>query len=396
MEAEMIVLQNGLVYIEGELVKKDIVISKGKIHKITDKFVADATVIDCSDRIVLPGIIDPHVHMRDPGMIQKEDLFTGSQAAAAGGITTFIDMPNNKPPTLNNKELARKRRLANWKSVVNYGFHFGSSVDNIKEIKKAKNVASTKIFMNWSTGNMKIDDEEKLKEIFKKSRIVSVHAEGKELKKAVRLAKKRKLYLCHVSSLEEIEFLKKNKKKNVFVEVTPHHLYLTAKKSNFFKVKPCLKTKKDNSALWDAINSGLVDTIGSDHAPHTIKEKKSKDAPSGMPGEETLLVLMLDAVNNKKISLQKLVELCSENPAKIFGIKKKGKIKKGYYGDLTIVDMNLKKKVDSKKLYTKCKWSPFEGKLLKGWPVMTIVNGNIVYDEGKMNIFVRGKEVEFK
>ncbi|MCK5283436.1 MAG: amidohydrolase family protein [Nanoarchaeota archaeon] len=395
----MILLKNGLAYIDKKILKKDILISKAKINKIADKISINKKieVIDCSGKLILPGIIDPHVHFREPGLTHKEDFLSGSKAAAAGGITTVLDMPNNKPPILTSKDLKKKRELAK-KSLVNYGFHFGSSTDNINEIKKAKNIASTKIFMNWSTGSMKIDDEKKLEHIFKNSRIVAVHAEEDKVKQAVNLAKKtkKKLYLCHISSKKEIEFLQKNKENNIFIEVTPHHLYLTEKKNNpFLSVRPCLKTKEDNEALWQAINSGLVDTIGTDHAPHTIKEKESDNPPSGMPGEETLLPLMLDAINSKKISLRRLIELCCENPAIIFGIKNKGKIKKGYDADFTIVDMNIKKRVDANNLFTKCRWSPYNNKLLKGWPVITIINGNIVYNKGKINSKSQAKEVKF-
>lgn len=395
----MILLNHGEIFIDGRIIRTNILISKGRILKVADEFVLgkNIEVIECYGKLILPGIIDPHVHFREPGATHKEDFFTGSSAAAAGGITTVIDMPNNQPPILTVEDLNIKRDLAR-KSIVNYGFHFGSSVDNLDEIMKAKNVASTKIFMNLSTGNMRIDDEKKLEQIFLSSRMITVHAEGEKVRKAVILAKKtrKKLYLCHISSEKELKFLKKNKAENIFVEVTPHHLYLTAKKDPFLNVKPCLKRKKDINALWKAINAGLVDTIGSDHAPHTIAEKKGENPPSGMPGVETMLALMLDAVNKEKIKIGKLVELCCENPARIFGIENKGFIKEGYDADLTIVDLNLEKKVNSKKLFTKCRWSAFNNKLLKGWPVMTIVNGNIVYNNGKINTEIKAREVEFK
>lgn len=395
----MKLLKNGLIYLNGKLVKKDVLISNGKIDKIIGEFIIDkkqVKVIDCSDKIIIPGIIDPHVHFREPGLTHKEDFLTGSRAAAAGGITTIIDMPNTKPPTLTIKELKRKIKLAE-KSVVNYGFHFGSSVDNLSEIKKAKNVASTKIFMDLTTGKMKIDDEKVLELIFKASKVVAVHAEEEKVKQAVKLSKKtnKKLYLCHISSAQEIKFLKKNKNSKIFIEVTPHHLHLSAKKKDrFMDVKPELKSKKDIDALWGAINNGLVDTIGSDHAPHTIAEKKK--GAFGMPGEETLLPIMLDAVNKKKITFSRLIKLCCENPAKIFGIENKGFIKEGYDADLTIIDMNLRKKVDAKKLFTKCKWSAFNNKLLKGWPVMTIVNGNVIFEKGKVYDKIKAKEVKFR
>ncbi|MBD3164655.1 amidohydrolase family protein [Candidatus Woesearchaeota archaeon] len=400
MAPKMTCLESGLAFVGGKIVKKNICIYKGRIAAIADSCVSGKRgmeKIDCTGKLILPGIIDSHVHFREPGMAQKEDFSTGSKAAAAGGITTVLDMPNNRPPVLTVRELEKKRKIAKKKCLVNYGFHFGSSKDNIREIKKAKNTASTKIFMNISTGDMKIEDENQLENIFRASKVIAVHAEGSKVKQAVELAKKtgKRLYLCHISSETELRYLKRNKPKNIFIEATPHHLYLKSSKSPFLDVKPRLKSDKDKQALWKAVSMGLIDTIGSDHAPHTIKEKKSKNPPSGMPGEETMLPLMLDAVNRRKMALRKLVQLCSENPAKIFGIKNKGCIKEGHDADLTVVDMHLKKKVDSVRFFTKCGWSAFNNKLLKGWPVMTIVNGNIVFDNGKINSKIKGKEVIF-
>jgi dihydroorotase len=404
----LILLKNGEACIDKNLVKKDIIISNGKIKEISDKIEKipvekkNILIIDCEGKIILPGFIDGHVHFRDPGRTEKEDFFTGSCAAVAGGITTIIDMPNTKPPTLTINDLEEKRKIAASKCLVNFGFHFGSSVNNLEEIKKSVKiscVASTKVFMNWSTGDMKIDDEKTLEQIFRNSKIVAAHAEEEKMKQAVELAKNTgtKLYICHLSCASEIEYLRKEKAENIFCEVTPNHLFLTEDSSNpFLAVKPELKSEKDRKALWEALNEGLIDTIATDHAPHLISEKESENPPSGIPGEETMLPLMLDAVNNKKISLQKVVECCCENPARIFEIEKKGFIKEGFDADLAIVDMNLKKKVENEKLFTKCRWSPFNGKTLKGWPVVTIVNGNIVYNDGKIDDKVKGKEVKFR
>ena len=385
-----------------KLISTNIFIKKNKIFNIGRCMKADHDV-DAKGKLVIPGLIDCHVHFREPGMERKEDFFTGSCAAASGGISTILDMPNTNPPTTTIKLLNEKRKLAK-KSIVNYGFHFGSTNGNLKEIKKAKNIASVKVFMDISTGKLIINNDDVLKNIFKNSKIISVHAEGKMVEKAVNLIKntKNRLYLCHITSKEEIRFLKKKKIKNkVFVEVTPHHLFLTKieeiKKKGFVMMKPSLKAKEDQNALWKAIKEGTVDTIATDHAPHTKKEKESlikEKIPSGVPGCETMLPLLLDAYNEKKLSLKTIVELCCENPAKIFNIRNKGKIKKGYDADLVIIDLGLKKKVNNKNLYTKCGWSPFNGWKLKGWPVTTIVNGKIIFDNGKINK-IKAKEVEY-
>lgn len=396
-----LLLKNCKLLANGLAVVRDIFIDEGVIKRIGNLDVSADAVIDAKENFVIPGVIDCHVHFREPGLSHKEDWKTGSFAAAKGGVTTVIDMPNTIPPTFTLKDLNEKRELAK-KSVVNYGFHFGaSSCDNTDEIKQAGNAASTKVYMNNTTGSLLIEDLRLIERIFTASRMVAVHAEQKQVEEAVEIAGKtgRRLHLCHLSLKSEIDFLKQNKTSNISCEVTPHHLFLTdedfRKEKGFAKMLPTLKTAKDRKALWDAIEYGLIDTIGSDHAPHTIEEKRKKDYPAGVPGVETLLPLMLDAVNKGMITLQKVVELTSRNPAMIFGIKNKGLLKVGYDADLTIIDMNLKKKVRNDELFTKCRWSPFNNKILKGWVIMTIVNGNVAFDNGRIND-IKAREVLFK
>lgn len=391
-------LKNCRILEDKKLIKTNVFIKGSKIWSITRKNIKADEIIEVKGNIVLPGIIDSHVHFREPGLTHKEDFLSGSIAAAKGGITTILDMPNTVPATTTVKLLEEKRKLAK-KSIVNYGFHFGAAKDNLDEIKKAKKIASVKVFMDVSTGNLQIDDDAALKNIFMESRLISVHAEGNNVMKAIGMIKgtKNRLYLCHISSREEVDMLKKNKVRDrIYAEATPHHLFLSekdlSKLGKFSMVKPMIKSKLDQNTLFYAINKSLIDTVATDHAPHTKKEKKQ--GSFGVPGVETMLPLLLDAVNQKKISLFKLQKLCCENPAKIFKIKDKGFIKKGFDADLTIVDMGLRKKVGKEKFLSRCKWSPFEGKTLKGWPITTIVNGNIVYDKG--NIYeIRGKEVDY-
>ncbi len=375
----------------------DILIADKKIAMIGKDLEAEYE-IDIKNNYVLPGIIDPHVHFREPGLTQKEDFMTGSMAAAAGGITTFLDMPNTVPPTTTIRLLEEKRKLAK-KSIVNYGFHFGGAADNIDEIIAAKNIASVKVFMNISTGKLMIDDEDALEMIFEKSATVAVHAEKDMVKKAIMLAKRynTRLYLCHIALREELDVIEKEKDNNIFAEATPHHLFLSTEddEDNFTKMKPSLKSPMDQEYLRRAVNSGLIDTIGSDHAPHTIGEKLGSETVYGIPGCETLLPLMLDGVNSGLWSLERVEELCCKRPAEIFGIKDKGRIEVGYDADLTVIDMNMVKQVEDSRLYTKCRWSPFEGRTLKGWPVLTIVGGDIAFD-GSINKECRGKEVEFE
>ena len=392
------ILKNCRIIRDGKEVIRDLRIEGGKILEITDKIVGDDG-LDLKDRYVLPGIIDPHVHFREPGLTHKEDFYTASKACAAGGVTTFLDMPNTVPPTTTVKLLEEKRKLAK-KSIVNYGFHFGGAVDNIEEIKKVKNVASTKVFLNLSTGKLLIEDDKILKEIFSNSKLITVHAEGSMVNKAIKLTKEcgNRLYLCHISLREELDTIREHKTKRMYAEVTPHHLFLSDEdyEDGFTKMYPSLKSILDQEALYEAIKDGLIDTIGTDHAPHTVGEKLESSPPGGVPGVETVLPLLLNAVNLGLLDLPTITRLCCENPAKIFGIKNKGFIKKGYDADLVVLDMDLVQEVNEDMLFTKCKWSPFSGRTLKGWPVMTIVNGNLVFDHGEIIETFKGREVEFE
>ena len=388
-----LVIKNGKVYYRTKFIEASVVVENGVIVDITKRDVDADEKIDAKGDIVLPGSIDPHVHFREPGFEYKEDFLTGSRAAASGGVTTVIDMPNTKPPVLTNRILKMKTTLAK-KSIIDYGFHFGSSEDNAEEIRRSRNIASVKVYMNSTTGNLLVRNMDVVREILN-MRFSSFHAEGKTVEDVLKLAKslKKKVYLCHISSESEIEIIKRFRE-HAFVEVTPHHLFLTGKDQNkLIKMKPSLKTDKDRKALWNAINENIVDTVGSDHAPHTIEEKMERDI-YGVPGVETRVPLMLDAVNRGFITMDKFVELLCENPAKIFRIKNKGFIEKGYDADLMIVDMKVEKRITSDMLYTKCGWSPFEGKTLKGWPVKTILRGVLVYDGGEV-YDGHGKEITY-
>ncbi len=398
-----LLLKNCKLIHKGKPVIRNILIKKGKIEKITERYKYAKTEINASFNYVLPGLIDCHVHCREPGLTHKEDLYTASCAAAAGGVTTILDMPNTKPPTLTVKDLEEKRKLAK-KAIVNYGFHFGSSFDNIEEVKKAKNVASTKIYMNLSTGKLLVDKKEAVEKIFKASKRVAIHAELGKVDEALELAAKNncRVYFCHIPGEYEVNAIAKAKKKykNLFVEACPHHLFLTKKAEeelgNFAKMLPGLRTQKDQDALWEGIRNGVIDTIGTDHAPHTYEEKiKKDDFPYGVPGLETMLPLLLDAVNKNRITLTQVARLTSKNPARIFGIQNKGIIKEGYDADLVVVDMNMEKEVKHREQFTKCKWSPYNGWKLKGWPVLTIVNGDIVFKNRQIVAETTGKEIRF-
>ncbi len=397
-----LLLKNCRIVVEDKVYSKNILIKKGKISKITNKEPKADKTIDVKNNFILPGFIDVHVHMREPGLTHKEDFLTGTMAAAKGGITTILDMPNTIPPTTTIEALEEKRKLA-AKSIVNYGFNFGAALDNISDVKKAKNIAAVKLYMDITTGAMKVEDYDAIKEIFKASKITIIHSEDINVKNAVDILIKNKiknkLHVAHVSSAKELQYAKNNAIKNqVTVEVTPHHLFMTEKDIQnlgaFAEMKPRLKTEQDQKALWHGIYNRMVDVIATDHAPHLKEEKEMANYPFGVPGLETMLPLLLDAFNNNKITIQKIIQLCCENPARIFKIKNKGLLKEGFDADLVIVDLNKRQAVRDEDLLTKCRWSPFEGKILKGWPVTTIVNGNVVYNDGEI-FDVKAKEIEY-
>lgn len=392
-------------------------IENGLIKKISKLPQEADEIIDINNNIVLPGLIDPHVHFRDPGMTYKEDIKTGSMAAANGGFTTVIDMPNTKPKTNTLKAYKEKEKIIKNKSIINTLMHAGiNNFDEMKKISKL-NPISFKIFMN------EYGDEE-LNEIFKNisklntNPIVTIHGEDKKIieentiemkekgsnlpidhayarpsigediavEKAIKLSKKYnlKLHVCHLSSKKSEEIIKNNKRDvDISYEFTPHHLLLEANSFNKFgnivKTNPPLRFYGENITI-NEVNENSI--IGTDHAPHTIEEKENTiwNCPSGMPNLETVLSLLLTEVNRKNIPLNIIPKILSENAAKRFDLKNKGKIKEGYDGDLTIIDIKKEGIFDLNKFYTKAKFSPFNNMPYKGQAIMTIYNGKVKMD----------------
>lgn len=435
-----LLIKSGRIFFKGKLVDEDILIEEGKIEEIGSSEEADE-VIDVGGKVVLPGAIDCHVHFREPGMEWKGDWSSESRAAAKGGVTTVLEMPNTKPPTATVKDLEEKKKIASKKSAVNYGLFFGATNNNFREIEKAEGIAGIKVYMGSTTGDLLVTEDTALRQVFqkgkKKGKVVAVHAEEEEelkndlkeakrfgwnkaefhdgirsklaaikaVKKALELQKEvgNKIHICHVATAEEFSEIEKCRaiRKNITCEVTPHHLFLTHKiareRGNYAKVNPPLRLRTDQIALMRGIKFGVIDLIATDHAPHT-KEEKEKDywnAPAGMPGVETMMPLMLNAVNEGKIALEKLIELVSVNPCKVYGIKNKGAIEEGRDADLIVVDLKKEQKIKEEELFTKCKWSLFEGMKLNGVIEKTIVNGKIIYSDGSIINESKGREVEF-
>ena len=436
MNNTKILIKNGLIVNSKEITKKDIFIHNGHIEKIADNIDMECDkTIDASGLYVMPGGIDPQVHFREPGLTHKETIASGARAAVAGGITTFFEMPNTKPATITKELLNEKYDIASKTSVANYSFFLGATPDNFEEIENMKGNCGLKIFMGSSTGDLLVDDDEALDSIFKVcNKIIAVHAEdevilkraAKEVngtkptdhpnmrpveaavaatQKAIDCAIKynKRLHVLHLSTAEEVDILRKYKHTNLITaETTPQHLLLHAPDiyeeiGSFAQMNPPIREKYHKEGLWEGLLDGTINCIATDHAPHTIEEKNLPfgQAPAGMPGVETSLPLMLNHSHISNIDIKNIVKWMCENPAIIYKIKNKGFIKEGYDADITIVDMNKEKIVSGKNMQSKCGWSAFDGKNIKGWPIITIVNGNIVYENEVINDQFLGRQVQF-
>ena len=432
-----LIIKNGECYIDGKITKTNIGIQNGKISIIGDlNNEQSKETVDASNLLVLPGCMDTQVHFREPGSTNAEDLHTGSKAAIAGGITSVFEMPNTNPPTANMKEFNNKLSLAKKRMFSNYAFNFGATPDNSSDLAKLKGLdgcCGVKLFAGSSTGNLLVDKEEDIEKVFQNtSKIVAVHSEDEEIinlrkkliekgnvhthpvwrneecamsstRRIVRIAKRlnKKAHILHVTTKEEVDFLSQNKG-NITFEITPQHLTIYApdcydKLGTFAQMNPPLRDKSHYDRLWYAIRNNYNDTIGSDHAPH-LKENKLKEypqSPSGMPGVQTLLPVMLNHVNDKKLTLDQLIKLLCENPVSVFGIKNKGFIKKDYDADFTIIDMNRTIEIKNENIHSKCGWSPFDGYKFKGSPVYTIINGDIKMKEDEILGDPSGKPILF-
>ena len=430
-----IIIKNGECYIDGTLKKKDIGILKNKIVKIGDLKDESKEVFDAKGLTVLPGCIDTQVHFREPGSTDAEDLNSGSKAAVMGGITSVFEMPNTNPPTTNFEEFDKKIKIGKG-MYCNHAFYFGATAENyttLEKLKELKGCCGIKLFAGSSTGNLLVDKEKDIEKVFEHaSKVVAVHSEDEEIlkirkklieegnvlshpvwrneevamsstRRIVRIAKrfKKKAHILHVTTKEEVDFLSQNKGDITF-EITPQHLTIYAPDcydnlGTFAQMNPPIRDKSHYDRLWYAVRNNYNDTIGSDHAPHlkTNKDKKYPNSPSGMPGVQTILPVMLDHVNNKKLQLEQLMKLLCENPVKIFGIKNKGFLKENYDADITIVDLNKSIKIQNEDIQSKCGWSPFNGYSFKGSPVVTIVNGKIKMKNGKIIGDPEGTPLEF-
>ena len=436
-------IKNATIVNEGSSFVGDLLVENGIIKKIDSSITINSmTVIDASGKYLIPGLIDDQVHFREPGLTHKATIDSESRAAVAGGITTFIEMPNTVPQATNQQLLQDKFNIAEETSYANYSFMFGGTNDNLEELLKTdpKTVAGIKLFLGSSTGNMLVDNLEVLEKIFSSTKlIISVHCEDEEtIKKntaehkaqygehipielhpqirseeacylsssrAIELAKKTgaRLHVFHVSTKETTLFRNDIplEEKQITSEVCVHHLWFSdqdyKEKGTHIKWNPAVKTVADRQGLWKALLDDRLDIIATDHAPHTLEEKSNSylKAPSGGPLVQHALLALLEKVSEKVISIEKLVEKACHNPAIIFQIENRGFIREGYYADLVLIDLKAPQTVCKENILYKCGWSPFEGTTFSSSVTHTFVNGVLIYHEGVFNNEVKGKRITF-
>jgi dihydroorotase len=439
-------LRNATIVNEGKTFRGDILIENGLIAKISS-FISSypeyTQIINVEGKYLLPGIIDTHVHFREPGLIYKADIYTESKAAIAGGVTSFMDMPNTYPPVLTQELLNEKYTLASQKSIANYSFYMGTSNDNFDEVIKTnpKEVCGVKIYMGSSTGNMLVDNPASIEKLFGiKNLLIATHCEEesiitentKRIKEkygdnpppsshplirneeccyqsshhAVELARKMgtRLHVVHVSTAKETGLFDKTtslEEKKITSEVCPHHLWFSDKdyadKGNLIKWNPAIKTESDKKGLLQALLDNKIDTIATDHAPHTHEEKEHAyfSCPSGGPMVQHSLTVMLELHKQGKITIEDIVLKMCHAPATCFRVEKRGFIREGYWADLVLVDLNSPWKVEKSNILYKCQWSPLEGETFHSKVTHTLINGNLAYANGTFNETTRGQRILF-
>lgn len=415
----MTLMRGGRIVTPEGVFEGDILVKGERIAQVGREIEApEAEVVDAKGLFVLPGLIDAHVHLRDPGLTHKEDFYTGSCAALAGGVTTVLDMPSSLPLVTSGETLALKQKVAGQKAVVDYGFFLGATKGNVGSTAQVEGVVGLKMFMGGAEGELLVDDFAHQYEHFRgfpADEVVAIHAEDAEaleyftdlypggahaarrppicaglaVARALVMAESRgrRLHICHMSTRIELELIEAVRKRGAKVscEITPHHLFLTQEDGrrlgNLGKMNPPLRSRAEVEWLWE--NLDRIDIIASDHAPHTLKEKGGEQAPSGVPGLETMLPLLLMAVNEGRLDWEELARLTSANPARLFRLKGKGRIQAGYDADLVLVAPNEEWRL-GESLYTKCGWSPFTGWQVQGRVKVVFLRGREALQEGQI------------
>jgi dihydroorotase len=430
------ILANGTVVNHDGVGSRDIGVRDGRVAEIGALSRAAAGErVDCRGLHILPGIIDSQVHFREPGFVHKEDLETGSRAAVLGGVTAVFEMPNTEPTTTSADALADKLRRAKGRMHCDFAFWVGGAHDNVSdipELERLPGAAGIKVFMGSSTGRLLVADDEGVLAILKKTRRrAAFHSEDearlnerkglrvagdpsshpvwrdeiaalRSTERLIRLAREARaqVHVLHTSTREEMEFLA-SAKDVASAEATPHHLTLSAEDyarlATKMQMNPPVRGREHRDAIWRGLEQGVVDVLGSDHAPHTLEEKAKPypESPSGMPGVQTLVPIMLNHVNAGRLSLQRFVDLTSAGPERLFGVVGKGRIAAGYDADFTIVDMKRSETIRDSWIASRCGWTPYDGKQVTGWPVGTFVRGRRVMWEGELTAPSTGEAVRF-
>jgi dihydroorotase len=431
-----LILKGGTLVNHDGVGARDLAIHEGRIVGVGDlgEFSA-AETLDCRGLHILPGVIDSQVHLREPGLEHKEDLESGGRAAVMGGVTSVFEMPNTKPLTVTEAALADKVRRATNRMYCDFAFYMGGTRENVNQLadfEKLPGCAGIKVFMGSSTGELLVEDDEGVARILAQTnRRAAFHSEDEYrlrqrlseqvagnpashpiwrdaeaarlcTERLVCIARKqrKRIHVLHVSTAEEMPLLAANKDVAT-VEVTPHHLTLSsddyARLGTLLQMNPPVRSKEHQRAIWQALRSGIVDVLGSDHAPHMLEEKTKPypNSPSGMPGVQTLVPVMLDHVNKNHLSIERFVDLTSHGPARIFGISRKGRIAEGYDADLTIVDLKKKRKIENKWIESKCGWTPYDGYEVTGWVQGTFVRGRKAMWEDQILGNSHGKPIKF-
>ncbi len=442
--SKSILLKSGKIVNEGAIQEMDILIKNGRIEKI-ERVISEGLadeIVELNGKYVIPGCIDDQVHFREPGLTHKATIASESRAAVAGGITSFMEMPNTVPSAVTIEKLEDKYKIASQCSLANYSFYLGTTNNNIEEIKRVNPeiICGVKIFMGSSTGDMLVDDPNALEGIFQYApSIITTHCEDDPMIKenfqkyikefgeglpakfhplirseeacyksssyAVSLAKKynSRLHILHISTAKELELFRNDiplSEKRITAEACVHHLWFTDKdyesKGNFIKWNPAVKKESDRDAIWDAVNSNIIDVIATDHAPHTLEEKSTNyaKAPSGGPLVQHALVAMLEQMKAGRITIEKIVEKMAHHPAILFRMKDRGFIREGYFADLVVLN-EVSHTVTRDSLLYKCGWSPFEGETFSYGIDRTFVNGNLVYQNGKIIEGTLGQRLNF-
>lgn len=426
------VFRDAVLFTPNGRVEGDLRVEDGRIAELGSVSAAGAEEVVLGGLWLWPGAVDGHVHFRDPGAPHKEDFGTGSAAAVAGGVTTVFDMPNTSPTTTTVERLEAKRAEVGPKSYCNYGFFFGANPENLVEARNAKNIAGLKIFMGCSTGDLLVYREEDLDRIFAGyAGRICVHAESElrlrereklfadrddpavhsvirdpeaaaeAVRLAARLAQKygRRLHVLHLSTRAELDEIERSEA-SITCEVCPHHLFLDTSAyeewGTFVRMNPPLRDESDRVEMWRALADGRIDMIATDHAPHTLDEKSRpyRQAPSGVPGVQTMLPLMLDAASRGECSYEQVLEWLCHAPARIYGVVDRHRLVVGAWADLAVIDPAQRREVRDEDQLSRCAWTPWRGRVLQGWPVQTWVNGVLVFTDGIVGPAC-GREVEF-